>query len=41
VYSTPTLYLLDENKVIRGKRIDHTNVLGLIEWLEKKKKTNK
>jgi|JI10StandDraft_1071094.scaffolds.fasta_scaffold145120_1 thiol-disulfide isomerase/thioredoxin len=39
VYSTPTLYLLDENKIIRGKRIDHSNVLGLIEWLEKKKKT--
>jgi thiol-disulfide isomerase/thioredoxin len=38
VYSTPTLYLLDDKKVIRGKRIDHNNVLGLIEWLEKKKK---
>lgn len=37
VYSTPTIYLLDENKVIRGKRIDHTNILGLIEWLDKKK----
>ncbi|MBL7764875.1 MAG: DUF5106 domain-containing protein [Chitinophagaceae bacterium] len=41
VYSTPTLYLLDANKVIRGKRIDHTNVLGLIEWLEKRKKEEK
>ncbi len=42
VYSTPTIYLLDENKTIVGKRIDHTNVLGLIEFLEKKKKkTNK
>lgn len=41
VYSTPTLYLLDDKKVIRGKRIDHTNVLGLIEWLEKKKKEKK
>lgn len=41
VYSTPTLYLLDDKKVIRGKRIDHTNVVGLIEWLEKKKKTDK
>lgn len=38
VYSTPTLYLLDDKKVIRGKRIDHENVVGLIEWLEKKKK---
>lgn len=41
VYSTPTLYLLDDKKIIKGKRIDHTNVLGLIEWLEKKKKTDK
>jgi thiol-disulfide isomerase/thioredoxin len=41
VYSTPTLYLLDDKKVIRGKRIDHNNVLGLIEWLEKKKKDKK
>jgi hypothetical protein len=31
--------LLDEQKIIRGKRIDHTNLLGLIDWLEKKKKT--
>lgn len=38
VYSTPTLYLLDDKKIIRGKRIDHDNVVGLIEWLEKKKK---
>lgn len=40
VYSTPTIYLLDEQKIIRGKRIDHSNLLGLIEWLEKKKKTD-
>ena len=39
VYSTPTIYLLDENKIIRGKRIDHTNLTGLIEWLERKKKS--
>ena len=38
VYSTPTLYLLDDKKIIRGKRIDHQNVVGLIEWLDKKKK---
>ena len=41
VYSTPTLYLLDDKKIIRGKRIDHENVVGLIEWLEKKKKREK
>jgi thiol-disulfide isomerase/thioredoxin len=38
VYSTPTIYLLDDKKVIRGKRIDHNNLVGLVEWLEKKKK---
>jgi AhpC/TSA family. len=38
VYSTPTIYLLDKDKIIRGKRIDHNNIVGLIEWLEKKKK---
>ncbi len=40
VYSTPTMYLLDDQKIIRGKRIDHSNLVGLIEWLEKKKKEN-
>lgn len=38
VYSTPTIYLLDEKKIIRGKRLDHTNVAGLVEMLEKKEK---
>lgn len=37
VYSTPTIYLLDKNKTIVGKRLDHSNILGLIEYLEKKK----
>jgi thiol-disulfide isomerase/thioredoxin len=41
VYSTPTIYLLDDQKIIRGKRIDHTNLLGLVEWLDKKKKEGK
>ena len=42
VYSTPTIYLLDEKKIIRGKRLDHTNVSGLIDMLDKKaKKSNK
>lgn len=39
VYSTPVIYLLDEKKIIRGKRIDHTNIMQLIEMLEKKEKT--
>lgn len=38
VYSTPSIYLLDEKKVIRGKRLDHTNVLDVINMLEKKDK---
>ena len=36
VKATPTIYLLDEKKIIRGKRLDHTNVLQLIEMLEEK-----
>lgn len=36
VYSTPTIYLLDEKKIIRGKRLDHTNIGELVEMLEKK-----
>lgn len=36
VYSTPTIYLLDEKKIIRGKRIDHSNLADLVEMLEKK-----
>ncbi len=38
VYSTPVLYLLDEKKIIRGKRIDHSNVGQVIEMLERKDK---
>lgn len=38
VYSTPVIYILDEKKIIRGKRLDHTNVLDVIEMLEKKAK---
>jgi thiol-disulfide isomerase/thioredoxin len=39
VYSTPTIYLMDERKIIRGKRLDHSNIAGLIEMLEKKSLT--
>ncbi|HRO42898.1 MAG TPA: DUF5106 domain-containing protein [Flavipsychrobacter sp.] len=38
VYSTPVLYLLDDKKIIRGKRMDHTNVINVINMLEKKDK---
>lgn len=36
VYSTPKVYLLDKNKIIIGKGLDHSNILGVIEWQEKK-----
>lgn len=38
IYSTPVIYLLDENKVIKAKRIDVEQVGNLIEMLEKEKK---
>ena len=36
VYSTPTIYLVDDKKIIRGKRLDHTNILSVIEMQERK-----
>jgi peroxiredoxin len=39
VYSTPVIYLLDEKKIIRGKRLDHSNITDVIEMLERKAKT--
>jgi hypothetical protein len=41
VYSTPTIYLLDEKKIIRGKRLDHSNIPTIIDFLEKKEKREK
>lgn len=38
IYSTPVIYLLDERKIIRGKRLDHTNIEQVLEMLEKQKK---
>ena len=38
VYSTPVIYLLDEKKIIRGKRLDHSNVMEVINMLERKEK---
>ncbi len=37
IYSTPVLYLLDEKKIIRGKRLDPENLAKLVEMLEKKR----
>lgn len=36
VYGTPSVYLLDEKKIIRGKKLDHQNMLTVIEILEGK-----
>jgi thiol-disulfide isomerase/thioredoxin len=36
VYSTPTIYFLDERKIIRGKRLDHSNIGSLMNMLENK-----
>lgn len=42
VYATPMIYLLDEKKIIRGKKIDHSNIATLLDMLdEKEKKTTK
>lgn len=38
VYSTPTIYLMDEKKIIRGKRLDHSNIGGVIDMTERRAK---
>ena len=39
VYSTPVIYLLDENKKILGKKLDHSNIMQVIEMQERKGKS--
>jgi len=39
VYSTPKVYLLDAQKKIIGKSLDHSNILDVIDWVEKKSAT--
>jgi peroxiredoxin len=44
VYATPMIYLLDEKKIIRGKKLDHSTLNTLFEIMEKKEtaaKSNK
>jgi len=41
VYSTPVIYILDKNKVIRAKRIDAVNVKTIIKALEAEQKNLK
>ena len=40
VYGTPSIYLLDERKIIRGKKLDHTNIPLVIEFLEERAAKN-
>lgn len=39
VYATPAIYFLDEKKIIRGKKLDHTNITVLLDILENKQKS--
>ena len=41
VYSTPVIYLLDKNKVIKAKRIDADQIKTIIDVLEKESKKGK
>jgi peroxiredoxin len=41
IYSTPVIYLLDENKVIRAKRIESDQLENLIDILDKEKEKEK
>ncbi len=41
IYSTPFIYLLDENKIIKAKHIDVEQLGNLIDVLEKEKKQEK
>jgi peroxiredoxin len=41
IFSTPFIYVLDENKIIKAKHIDAEQVEGFIDFLEKEKKEKK
>lgn len=41
IYSTPVIYILDKNKIIKAKRIDVDQVKTIINALESEKKTSK
>ncbi len=38
IFSTPVIYLLDKNKIIRAKKISHDQIPGIIKALESEKK---
>ena len=39
VYATHSIYFLDEKKIIRGKKLDHSNITVLLDILENKQKS--
>ncbi|RYD58968.1 MAG: redoxin domain-containing protein [Sphingobacteriales bacterium] len=41
VYGTPIIYLLDREKIIRGKKLDYTNIAAVVEMLEEKENATK
>ena len=41
IYSTPVIYLLDENKIIKAKRIDSEQLEGVIDNIEKQNEFEK
>lgn len=41
IFSTPVIYLLDKNKVIKAKKLSHEAIPKIIEFLEKEKNNNK
>lgn len=41
VYTTPKIFLLDSDKTIIGKGLDHSNILEVIEFTERKKSKKK
>jgi peroxiredoxin len=38
---TPSMYLLDEEKIIRGKKLEHTTIPKVLDMIERKEKTSK
>lgn len=41
VYGTPMIYLLDEQKTIKGKKLDHTNIAQVVKMVENEAIKNK
>jgi peroxiredoxin len=41
VQMTPSIYLLDEQKIIRGKKLDKTTIAKVVDFLQQKARRNK